>query len=515
MMRFPRPEAAISEGADPGHESALTPLVRAFRGHPLIALAIMVLTLLGGIAWLSTHAPSYTAKAHLLVSPLRSNDPVLLTMPLLREAQGDPTRTVQTAASLIDSREAASLAARRLGGGRTADSVSHDTEVEPQGQTNIIDVIATAERADDAARLANVFTRAVIDSRNEILRARAGEAISATRAQLRRITAGSGGSVANDLQRRLNQLQELRAGVDPTLSISQQAVAPDAADGLSSAMILALVLLAGIFIATGAVLLVDLLGPRRISEEAELLRLYPLPVLARLPDLPRRRLAHPGHLTLDPSVWEGFRTVQIQVELEGSGSRAIMITSPSRSDGKTGSAVNFALQLADTACEVILVDLDLRKPDVATRLGMPSSSPPPPAKKGRNAVEAALRPVPGHPNVRLLEGRALSLGAGSRTAADRVVDLISELRAKADYVVIDVPPLGEVSDPLLFAKAVTDLILVARVGNTRWVAVEVVRDLLERAGFEPTGYVVIGGDGGGQGYPYVSQRAADPDEAVT
>lgn len=514
MMRFPGPEAVTAEGADAGRESALAPLVRAFRGHPLIALAVAVATVLGGLAWIDAHPPSYTATAQLLVTPLRSNDPVLLTLPLLREAQGDPTRTVQTAAALVDSREAAALAAQRLGGRRTAQSVRRAVDVQPQGQTSIVDITATARRPQQAARLANAYARAVIDSRAALLRPRVAAALAATRAQLAH-TARDAGGVRGDLQQRIGQLRELRAGVDPTLSISQQAVAPDGSAGLPRPLVLALMILAGALLATGAVLLIDLVGPRRIAAESELLRLYPLPVLARLPDLPRRRRARPGHLTIDPAVWEALRSLQIQLELEGDGSRAVMLTSPSRSDGKTSSAVSFALQLADAACEVILVDLDLRKPDVAARLGMPAAAPVATDEKGDDALDRALRPVPGHPNVRLLEGRALSLGAGSKRAADRVVELIAKTRAKADYVVIDVPPLGEVSDPLLFAPAVTDVVVVARMGNTRWASVEIVRDLLERAGCDATGYVVIGGDGGGHGYYYARRGAADRDKAVT
>ncbi len=236
-------------------------------------------------------------------------------------------------------------------------------------------------------------------------------------------------------------------------------------------------------------------------------------MLARIPALPPRRRIKPGRLKLDPAVWEAFRSVQVQLELDGDRCPVVMFTSPSRSDGKTSSAINFALQLADSAFEVVLVDLDFRKPDLAARLGMAPSRPASPGSV--EEVDASLRRVPGHPTISLLEGRALpGLGSGFRNAPERFAELLAKISVDADYVVVDVPPLGEVTDSLLFASAVTDIVLVARVGHSRSASVEVVRDLLLRAELEAKGYLLIGADTHAERYYYpTSQRPADRDGA--
>ncbi len=512
MMGFPGPDGATPEWGDSRHDGQLAPAVReraptppfrAVRSHPLIGTAIILATLLGSLAWLTLHAPTYSAKAEMLLTPLRADDPDRLTLPLLQESGGDPIRTVQTAAALIDSQQAASLAARRLGGDWTAKRVRNATDIQPQGQTSILDITAVGASPAEAARIANTFARAVIDSRARILRPLVDEALKATSAQLERLRRGAD---PTELERRLSRLQELRSGRDPTISISQRAVASRTADGLAPPIVVALALLAGGLLAIGLVPLIDMFGPRRILSEDELMTIFPLPVLSRIPALPARRRTEPGRLKLDAAVWEAFHTIQVQLDLEIERDRCpvVMFTSPSHSDGKTSSAVDFALQLGDAGNDVVIVDLDLRKPDVATRLGMSASPAASPTARGEPGdYELALRNVPGRPSIHLLEGRALpGLGQGFKHASDRFAQILGPLSADADYVIVDVPPLGEVSDPLLFVSSVTHLVVVARLANTRASSTEITRDLLLRAGQRPSGYLVIGGEDVGSGYYY-------------
>ncbi len=242
MTPFRGPDSAAAERGDIERERAPSPPFRALRGHPWIAAAIVLSTLAGSLGWLAVHSPTYRAKAQLLVTPLRSDDPDRLTLPLLQDAPGDPVRTVQTAAALIDSQQAATLTARRLGGDWTPKAVRDAIDVQPQGQTNILDITAEAGSVGEAATLANAFADAVVTTRMQTLRPLVLVAIDSTRAQLARV--GQGAARA-DLQRRLLRLGELRTGRDPTVTISQPAVPSRKATGLPSPLLVALAVLAG------------------------------------------------------------------------------------------------------------------------------------------------------------------------------------------------------------------------------------------------------------------------------
>jgi len=92
---------------------------------------------------------------------------------VLRADLTESTRTMQTAASLLDSPAAAELTARRLGPGWTRPRVQSAVEVETKGQSNVLSVVASAEEPSTAARLANTFARAALDARSATVKLQA------------------------------------------------------------------------------------------------------------------------------------------------------------------------------------------------------------------------------------------------------------------------------------------------------------------------------------------------------
>src|SRR4051794_29952349 len=114
-------------------EGALGPYTRALRSHRLLVLAITLLALAAAIGWLAHRSAQYEAKAEILVSPLPQDDQTFLGIPdILRDSPSDPTRTIQTAATFVDSPLAAQVAARKVDHGYTLDSVQGAVTVQPQ-----------------------------------------------------------------------------------------------------------------------------------------------------------------------------------------------------------------------------------------------------------------------------------------------------------------------------------------------------------------------------------------------
>jgi capsular exopolysaccharide synthesis family protein len=243
-----------------------------------------------------------------------------------------------------------------------------------------------------------------------------------------------------------------------------------------------------------AALAIDLLRPRRLADEEELLSLYRLPVLSRIPVLPRRlrKQTRDSPLAIPPMVREGFRTLQVQLELQPGRHRSILVTSASSADGKTTSAVNFALELVGAGQKVVLMDLDLRKPDVGRVLELSPRLRLAELLDPSTRLESALVDMPGVPGLRVLP---IDQGDGFQVLerlGARLPDMINEALAIADYVIMDTAPLGEVSDALKMTTGVDDVLVVARLGNTRRANLELMRDLLERTRHTPSGLVVIG-----------------------
>jgi Mrp family chromosome partitioning ATPase len=482
-----------------GHEGALGPSLTAVGAHKVLVAAVTLVTLLAALAWLGVRTPQYVASSELLVTPLSQQDETFRGLQVLRET-GDPTRTMQTAAALIESRGAAQATARILGDGWTAGRVLDAIEVEPKGESNILAVTATTDSADEASRMANAFADATLQQRNRALAAQISEEVSRLRSRPQALRDPTGTAVS-ELASRIDQLESVLARGDPTLSLSERATSPPAPIGARARLVVIIALLAGLALGAAAAVLLDLFDPR-VRDEGVLVAVYALPVLARVPLLSRRarrRIARHGW-HMPPIVHEAFRTVLAQLDVSPQQGYSVMVTSASTGDGKTTSAINLALSMGAAGHSVILLDLDLRKPDVARSLGIQMPHPVSTLLKPKltgSRFTHLLHTTPLSPNVRVL---CVERGAGNAAdlaaLQDAAIRLLAEARQHADFVVADTPPLGEVADALRFADAVDGTILVAWPRKTQLRNLEFARDLLERADQTPIGYVLIGAQQG-------------------
>lgn len=491
-MQSTPPQPAFSS---PVTEPALGPYLRAIRAHKLAVLAITLALALVAVAWLVVvRTPTYEASAQLLVSPLPADDQAFVGLPVLRD-YGDPTRTVQTAANLITSPPAAQATADVLGDGWTRKRVLDSIDVEPQGESNILSVTGHASTGPVASRLANTYARQVLEVRQTELRRQTEPMLSELTARLEAV-GDSDPAGRQELEAQLARVQSVRNGSDPTLSLSQVADVPESPSGAGPPIILALALIAGLALGAGTAVLMELLD-RRVRDEDEALAIFPLPVLARVPilrrTLQRARAGEPW--VLPPAVREACRTLLLQLSPTHPGSgQATMVTSASTGDGKTSSAINIAASLAASGSRVILLDLDLRKPDVARRLSVHQPAGLPDLLRGGANLSDLLQTPASLPTVSVL---ATSFREGDSVLLEplyrRLPEVVEEARRLADHVVIDTPPLGEISDALRLLSSVDDVVVVVRPGNTDRVGLATTADLLARSQAVPSGFLVIGG----------------------
>lgn len=481
LLHFPDP--TDSSPARTG-EGALSPYLRAIQAHRLVFILAVAATVAASVAWISIAGNQYSATAQLLVTPLPQDDKTFLGFDVLRDS-GDPTRTVQTAAALIETREAADQASETLrNGGETGDQILDSISVEPEGESNVLAVTATADSPQQAAAIANAFTAAALKIREETLEAQLEPEIERLRS----------GPLDSDSQNRIDTLERLQEQGDPTLALAQPAVPSDSPVGASAALVVGLALLAGLAIGTAASVLLELTA-RKVRDEEEAVRLYPLPILARVPKLSRQAMRHSssGDWPMPPAVREQFRTLLTQIQRDPQR-RIVMFTSGSTGDGKTTSSVNLAMTMALAGHSTLLMDMDLRKPGVGETLNLPATRSASTILDINTPVEDLLVPVPEIEGLKMLAPGAF--GEHDEMLIERLAEQLPEIikraSGSAEYVVVDTAPLGEVSDALRIVGHVDEVVLVVRPGNTNRANYEVMRDLLERSGDRPDGLLVIG-----------------------
>lgn len=464
------------------------PYLRAIRSHPLVVLVVMLAALVGAVAWVSHRSSHYEATADILFTPVPSDNEGANGLPVLRDSS-DPTRLSQTAATLLDTPQATILTAQRLGRGWTSNRVKEAVSVEPQGQSDIVSVVAKADSARLAQRLANEYAESTLAARRALLKKEASSLAPLLNQQV----------LSTDVvgQERKSLVSALSQGQDPNFSLSQAAGLPSSSTDTASWLVIVLSLLAGFALGSGAAVVVDTVSDRLRSSE-EMLGIYRLPVLAYVPPIPRRKPtdANGSLPTMPLSAREAFRMIRVQLDAEmreghAPGCRTVLITSGSSGDGKTTSSIAIATALAEAGHRVILMDLDLRKPDLGQVLKI----------SGRRGVTSLLEDGTdvSHMLTRAeLPGLSI-LPAGPQASeqllqpvVSRLSSLLAQFRDMADYVIIDTPPLGEVSDAYQLLPFVDQVVVVARPGHTRRASFEFMRDLLVRANRTPLGVVVVG-----------------------
>ncbi len=171
---------------------------------------------------------------------------------------------------------------------------------------------------------------------------------------------------------------------------------------------------------------------------------------------------------------EQYRSLRTRIKRAESGRalRAIAITSPNKGDGKSLTAANLALTMAQEFQQrVLLIDCDLRRPSVHTLFGL--SEGPGLADVLMNVAELdhALVSLPEHHLTVLPAGAPPSNPAellGS-AAMRRVLDT---LRTRFDRILIDVPPVAPLADLHILAPMVDGLLMIVRAGVTPKPAIE-------------------------------------------
>lgn len=142
----------------------------------------------------------------------------------------------------------------------------------------------------------------------------------------------------------------------------------------------------------------------------------------------------------------------------------IGISSSIQSEGKSSTACNTAYALSETGCRVLLLECDLRKPTIGSKLGLARSPGLSNLLVTRSDYKEVLQKCPLCPGMDVITSGDIPPNPSELLSSNRMARLMEQLKADYDYIIFDLPPVTAVSDALAASKFLDGMIMVVRGG---------------------------------------------------
>lgn len=321
------------------------------------------------------------------------------------------------------------------------------------------------------------------------------------------------GLLANLLQRS-KENDVVMAGKSNNISIVDYAITPDAPVGPNRLRTILIAFFLSIGLGVGFALFLEYLDDTVHSTE-DVERLLHLPALAVIPSVggaTRRRLlgtssalqksnGHPaGNVELLMNVdgrsplAESYRHLRTSILLSTAGRapRSLLVTSSLPGEGKTTTAVNTAISLAQTGASVVIIDGDMRRPrlraifDLGDRSGLSSIL----ASEVSEDEIFGMVDLDETTGLHLLSSGPIPPNPAELLGSDQMRRLLATLQSKFTHVIVDSPPISSFTDGVLVSSMVDGVLLVVHGGKSSRPIVRRSRQMLQEVGAKIFGVVL-------------------------
>ena len=321
-------------------------------------------------------------------------------------------------------------------------------------------------------------------------------------------------TLLDNLLQRSKENDVIMASKPNNVSVVDYAVTPGGPIGPDRSRTVFMAIFLSLGLGIGCALFLEYLDDSvRSSEEVE--RLLHLPAIAVIPSASaaaRRRIAgapgalqkRNGHPSDHPELLmnadghsplaESYRHLRTSLLLSTAGRapKSLLVTSSLPGEGKTTTAVNTAVSLAQTGASVVIIDADMRRPRLRSIFGL-SERPGLSSILSSDVSQAdmlAMISTDETTSLRVLTSGPIPPNPAELLGSDQMRRLLTTLQSEFTHVVVDSPPVTSFTDGVLVSSMVDGVLLVVHGGKSSRHVVRRSRQLLQDVGAKIFGVVL-------------------------
>ncbi len=248
----------------------------------------------------------------------------------------------------------------------------------------------------------------------------------------------------------------------------------------------------GLFVSVAIIALIQIFDSK-IKTEDDLKRCSKYPILAIVPDMNesskrgyyKKYYGHYGHYAqtklynadnknpsligndIDFATSEAFKLLRTKLQYSVTDSencQIIVVSSAIPGEGKSLSSINLAFSLSQLGKRILLIDADMRCPTLAAKLSISNYPGLSEYLTGLMSVDELLQDInAGDDNIfKILTAGSIPPNPVELINSDKMSQMLAELRNQFDYIIVDTPPVGDISDALVAVKFANGVLLVTR-----------------------------------------------------
>lgn len=445
----------------------------------IIVVCPIVAPVAAGIVSL-TLPPVYEAHVSLyvrLAQPLTSTDPAAAAL--------SSDQILRTYASLVTERPLLESAISQLGLKISPEDLANEIKVTPVANTTKLDVAVDDANPALARDLANLLVADLI-------------------------------AEVNQIQQQETPLPNARTG--DNLVVVSPAVLPDRPVSPNKTLNVAIAFAAGLLLGLGIAFLLEYMD-QSIKSDEELTERLGLISIGHIAFALAGKGKRPELVALDSQspaaeAYKALRTSLLFSTIDHV-LKTIVVTSSGPAEGKSRTAANLAVVLAEAGHKTLLIDADFRRPSMHKIFGRIQNVGLSNLILQDVTENEAITAVERVPNLWLITSGPIPPNPSELLGSGRIKELMFRVGSAFKYIILDTPPVNAVTDPAILAADANGTILVVEQGRTTFPALGHAKQLLDRVGAHTIGVVMnkVRASGGSYLYEY-RDYGTPPDEGA-